>query len=121
MNDPIAKPASDTVTWFGAEVPVFEHMLVGEIDELQKVLANDSTAFRKDLECFVILAKYRADAKLNVAKLLKEPIDWEAFTSDLRRLLAPFTRAQKALLRQHLRDIEAMSEIAGTEGERLLS
>lgn len=97
MNDPIVKPAVDAVEWFGVTVPVFEHMLVGEIDELQAILVNDSTGFRKDVETFAVLARYRADATVKVEKLMRQPVDQVAFTRDLRRLLAPFTRAQKAL------------------------
>ena len=98
MSDPIVKPAVDTVEWFGVTVPVFEHMLVGEIDELQRILVNDSTGFRKDVECFVAIARYRTESKLKIEAVLKQPVDQVAFTRDLRRLLAPFTRAQKALV-----------------------
>lgn len=98
MNDPIAKPAKDTVEWFGVTVPIYEHMLVGEIDELQEILSNASSGFRKDLECFAVIARYRSDAKLKVDKLLREPVDQVAFVRDLRRLLDPFVRAQKALV-----------------------
>ena len=98
MSDPIVKPAETDVTQFGVTVPVFEHMLVGEIDELQRILVSDSTGFRKDVECFVAIARYRTDAKLKVDSLLRQPVDQVAFTRDLRVLLAPFTRAQKALV-----------------------
>jgi hypothetical protein len=98
MSDPIVKPAVDAVEWFGVTVPVFEHMLVGEIDELQRILVNDSTGFRKDVECFVAIARYRTDTKLKIESVLRQPVDQVAFTRDLRRLLAPFTRAQKALV-----------------------
>lgn len=110
-DDAITTPARDTVTWFGIEVPVLAHMLVGEIDELQQVLSNDSTGFRKDMECFVILARYRTSEKPKVEKLLREPVDQVAFTRDLRLLLGPFTRAQKALFYENkMAAADAMSD-----------
>jgi hypothetical protein len=103
MNDPIVTPAVDHVTWFGVTVPVFEHMLVGEIDELQKVLASGGTGFRQDLEAYAVIARYRTETPLKVDKLLRQPVDQVAFTRDLRRLLGPFTRAQKALFYENKR------------------
>jgi hypothetical protein len=120
MNDPIARPAIDTVTWFGVTVPVFEYMLVGEIDELTELLQDQKTnGFRKDLECFVVIAKYRADTTLKVSKLLREPLDWEGFTRDLKRLMDPFLRAQRARIEEHLRSASAL--LREHEGERLPS
>lgn len=98
MNDPIAKPAINEVTHFGFTVPVFEHMLVGEIDDLQRIMSDQSTTgFRKDIESFVVLVRHRTKSTPKIEKMLREPVDQVAFARDLRALLAPFTRAQKAL------------------------
>ncbi len=96
MNDPIVKPATATVTHFGATVPVSDHMLVGEIDELQTILTDTTTtALRKDLQCFAVLVRYRLGFALDLDEVMKLPLDRVAFTKDLRRLLSPFTLAQR--------------------------
>lgn len=98
MNSAIAKPAHSEVTQFGITIPVYEHMLVGEIDELQRIMVDASTTgFHKDVECFVAIARYRTDKKPDIKKLMREPVDQVAFARDLRALLGPFTRAQRAL------------------------
>jgi hypothetical protein len=117
MNDPFAKPAKATVTHFGVEVPVFEHMLVGEYDELEVLLANPNiTGFHKDVESFAICARYRSDARITFDSVKNQPMNREKFSEDVRLLLDPFVRAQRALVRA--RRMERLAEITPEAIER---
>jgi hypothetical protein len=109
VNDPIPHPPRETVTHFGVTVPILEHMLVGEYDELEALLANpDITGFHKDVESFAICARYRSDAVITFDAVRSQPMDREAFTRDVRRLLDPFVRAQRALAKQRREERLAM-------------
>jgi len=123
MSDAIAGPAVSTVTHFDTEVPVFGHMLVGETDDIRKILGADMSATRKDLETFAIMARWRTSATPDVDAWLRMPFDEVAFTRDLRRLLAPFARAQKALMyetmmanAEHLNAEQLKEQVAMLEG-----
>ncbi len=123
MKPPVMLPAKGTVELFNRRIPVLDSGTVGEVIELEALLANPPTSgLRQNLEALAILIRHRLGEAVTADDLLSEPLsDIAAFEEGVNILLAPFTRAfLTATTARRERMLSAAQEVLAKMESRLI-
>lgn len=88
---------SKTIPILGFEIPLYEHMLTGEIMELEELMmSGDFIGTKGDLNALGIIIRNRLDEPFDVDTMLRQPIDMEELGAAVEQLTAPFARGVRA-------------------------
>mgnify|MGYP001032311251 FL=1 len=110
---PVELPARGVVKVLGRSIPVLDSGTVGEVIELEQLLATPPTSgLRQNLEALAILIRHRLGEAVTADDLLGAPRgDLAEFEEAVNTLLAPFTKAfLAATMRRRERMLIAAAE-----------
>lgn len=86
-----------TVSILGYEIPLLEHMLAGEIMELEDLITSGRfTGTRGDLEALGVIVRHRLEKPFDVDELARKPIDMDELGEAVEKLTGPFARGLRS-------------------------
>lgn len=123
-TSPVQLPPARTVQLLGYDVPVLKHGTVGEVIELEELLAEPpATALRQNLAAFAVLIRHRLGVTVTADDLIasQTEFDFEAFEEGLRVLMDPFVKAYATVTTSRMARARAALEAAQALAESQLT